>query len=456
MENEEKTELFEKTPIPKAVMKLSVPMILSALTVIVYNMADTFFVGMLKDPIQSAAISLAAPMMMALNVISNLFGVGTASMMSRSLGAKEYQTVRQCSAFGFYGTVFSSLLLSVCFAVLKQPIMGIIGVQPDTEMATDAYMLWTITLGALPTVLHIVMLNIVRAEGESFFASFGIAVGCLLNVILDPIFVLPWGLNMGAEGAGCATFLSNCVSCIFYFGLLFKKREKLYASFSPKDFVLNRKIVFGVCGIGVPACIQTLLNVTGITVLNNFTVAYGATAVAAMGIVQKINSLPVNVALGGSQGVMPLISYTYASGQHERMKEAVSFSRKLMLGFLLICSAVFFIAAKPLTAVFMDNQEIVSYGTRFLRGFCLGLPFMCLDYMAVSIFQALGLGRYALLFAIARKIVLEIPALIILNILFPLYGLAYAQFVAELVLAGVSMFALKRLFRRMETEKVVK
>lgn len=209
-------------------------------------------------------------------------------------------------------------------------------------------------MGALPTVLHIVM----------------------LNIILAPIFVLPWGLNMGAKGAGCATFLSNCASCIFYFGLLFIKRGKIYASISPKDFVLSRKIVFGVCGIGVLACIQTLLNVTGITVLNNFTVAYGATAVAAMGIVQKINSLPVNVALGGSQGVMPLISYTYASGQYERMKEAISFSRKRMLVFLLICSVVFFITAEPLTAVFMDNQEIVSYGARFLRGFCLGLPFM--------------------------------------------------------------------------------
>lgn len=453
MQNEEKTELFERMPVSKAVMKLAIPMILSSVTVIIYNMADTFFVGMLNDPIQNAAISLAAPIMLAFNVISNLFGVGASSMMSRSLGAKDYKTVKQSSAFGFYGTIFFGLLFAVLYTIFKYPIMGILGVQQETEIATDAYMLWTVTFGALPTILHLVMLNIIRAEGESFLASCGIAFGCLLNIVLDPIFVLPWGLNMGAEGAGCATFLSNCASCLFYFGVLYKKRGKIYASISPKNFTLKKDVVIGVCSVGIPACVQTLLNVTGMTVLNNFTYAYGATAVAAMGIVQKINSFPMNVALGGSQGVMPLISYTYASGNYKRMKKAVSFSEKIMLGFLIICTIIFFVAAEPLTALFMDNQEIVAYGTKFLRGFCIGLPFLCLDYLAVAVFQAVGMGKYAFFFAVARKGILEIPALFILNAIFPLYGLPYAQFVAELILSTVSLILLNRLFRKLENRE---
>lgn len=453
MQNGEKTELFERMPVSKAVMKLAIPMILSSVTVIIYNMADTFFVGMLNDKIQNAAISLAAPVMLAFNIVSNLFGVGTASMMSRSLGTKDYKKVKQCAAFGFYGALFSGLLFSVLYTMFKHPVMGVLGVRRETEIATDAYMLWTVTFGALPTILHLVMLNIIRAEGESFLAGFGIAFGCLLNVVLDPIFVLPWGLNMGAEGAGCATFLSNCASCLFYFGVLYKKRKKLYASISPKNFTLKREVVFGVCSIGIPAAIQTLLNVVSMTVLNHFTYSYGAAAVAAMGIVQKINSVPVNVALGGSQGVMPLISYTYASGNHKRMKKAVSFSRTVMLGFLLVCAIVFFVTAKPLIALFMDNQEIITHGTQFLRGFCFGLPFLCLDYLAVAVFQAIGIGKYALFFAIARKAVLEIPALFILNAIFPLYGLAYAQFVAELVLSTASLVLLTKLFRKLENNQ---
>lgn len=278
-------------------------------------------------------------------------------------------------------------------------------------------------------------------------------IGCLLNVVLDPIFVLPWGLDMGAEGAGCATFLSNCVSCVYFFVLLYKRRGKIQASISPKDFSLNRRIVWGVCGIGIPACIQVLLNVTGMTVLNNFTVSYGTSAIAAMGITQKINSVPMNMALGGTQGIMPLVSYTYANGNHSRMKKTVMFTMKMMLTFLLICSAICFFAGRQLTALFMDNEAIVTYGTGFLRGFCLGLPFLCVDYLAVAIFQAIGRGKEALLFAIARKILLEIPSLFLLNYLFPMYGLAYAQLVTELVLSIIAAVLLKRLFRKLEHQK---
>lgn len=449
MQNEEKIELFEYIPVSKSVIKLALPMILSSLTVIIYNMADTFFVGMLADPIQNAAITLAAPIMLAFNVISNLLGVGTASMMSRSLDAKDYKTVKQSSAFGFYGTLFSGLLFFIVYTIFKQPIMELMGVQVNTEFATNIYMFWTVTLGALPTILHIVMLNIIRAEGKSVLASAGVAVGCILNIILDPIFVLPWGLNMGASGAGCATFLSNCASCIFYFIILFKKREKMFASISIKDLVLNKKVDYGVCSIGVPASIQTLLNVTSMTILNNFTVIYGATAVAAMSIAQKLNSIPLNIALGGSQEIMPLISYTYASKNYKRMKNAVNYTRNVMLIFLILCSSVSFILAKSFVGVFMNSSDISTYGSQLLRGFSLGIPFLCLDYLSVAIFQAVGMGKYAFFFAIARKIILEIPSLIILNSFFPLYGLAYAQFVTEIILSIISIIVLRRLFHNL-------
>lgn len=162
-------------------------------------------------------------------------------------------------------------------------------------------------------ILNVVMAYLVRSEGASLHASIGTMSGCLLNILLDPIFILPWGLNMGVAGAGLATFLSNCAACLYFFVLLFIKRRNTYVCVRPSMFRMNKAIIVGVCGVGIPAAIQNLLNVTGMTVLNNFTSSYGSDAVAAMGIAQKINMVPLYIALGLSQGIMPLISYNYAS-----------------------------------------------------------------------------------------------------------------------------------------------
>ncbi|MDE6589332.1 MAG: MATE family efflux transporter, partial [Oscillospiraceae bacterium] len=265
--------------------------------------------------------------------------------------------------------------------------------------------------------------------------------------------ILPWGLNMGAAGAGLATFLSNCAACIYFFVLLFVRRGKTYVCVSPSLLPNSGKILLGICAVGVPASIQNLLNVTSMTVLNNFTAAFkDADAIAAIGIVQKINMIPLQVTFGLSQGIMPLISYNYASGNVDRMKQTLIFNLKIAAVFLAVVTTGYYVGAGSLVALFMDNPAVVGYGTRFLRGLCLCLPFLCLDFLAVGLFQACGLGKYALLFAILRKIVLEIPALYILNHLVPLYGLAYAQPVTELVLAVTAVAMLLHLFRRMYAE----
>ncbi len=237
------------------------------------------------------------------------------------------------------------------------------------------------------------------------------------------------------------------------------------------------------------------------------TSSFGADAVAAMGITQKINQVPMQIAMGLSQGIMPLVSYNYSSKNHKRMRETLSFTVretlsftvKISQGFLCTVALLYFVFAGPLTRMFMDNEIIVGYGIKFLRGFCLGMPFLCMDFLAVGVFQAVGMGRYALVFAIMRKVILEIPALYILNYVFgmpflcmdflavgvfqavgmgryalvfaimrkvileipalyilnyvfPLYGLAYAQLTAEVVLAVVAVVVLARLFKKLDRE----
>lgn len=442
--------LFEQMPIPRAVAKLAVPTILSSLVTVLYNLADTYFVGMLNNSVQNAAVTLAAPLILAFNAVNNLFGVGSSSMMSRALGSRDYETVHRSSAFGFYCSIFCGLLFSLLYVVFQPFVLTILGADATTAEATAGYLRWTVACGAAPTILNVVMAYLVRAEGAALHASIGTMSGCILNIILDPVFILPWGLNMGAEGAGLATFLSNCVACGYFFVLLYVKRENTHVCIKPSMFCLKRKIVLGVCGVGIPASIQNLLNVTGMTVLNNFTSSYGSDAVAAMGITQKINMVPMQIAMGLSQGIMPLISYNYASGNTPRMKKTLTFAAKISLTALVIVAAGYYVGAGALVRMFMQDPTIVAYGTRFLRGFCLGLPFLCMDFLAVGVFQAVGLGKNAFIFAILRKVVLEIPALIILNALFPLYGLAYAQFAAEIVLATAAVVVLIRMFAKLE------
>lgn len=450
MEDAQKTELFESMPIPRAVMKLAIPTVLSSLVMVLYNLADTYFVGMLNNAVENAAVTLAAPLLLAFNAVNNLFGVGSSSMMSRSLGKKDYETVYRSAAFGFYCSIFAGLLFSIAYTVFQVPLLNLLGATEETLGATTGYARWTVTFGAVPAILNVVLAYLVRAEGAAMHASIGTMSGCFLNILLDPIFILPWGLNMGAEGAGLATFLSNCVACLYFFVLLYVKRGRTYVCVNPKMFSFKRHIVVGVCAVGIPASIQNLLNVTGMSVLNNFTSAFGSNAVAAMGIAQKINSVTVQIALGLSQGIMPLISYNYASGNIKRMKKTFFFTARIALVFLVLMEIAYYAGARTWVGLFMQDQQIVDYGARFLQGFCLGMPFLAIDFLAVGVFQACGLGKNAFLFAILRKVVLEIPALFILNALFPLYGLAYAQFAAELVLAIAAVIVLARLFRRLE------
>ena len=444
MEDAKKTELFERTSVPKAVMRLAVPTVISSLVMVIYNLADTYFVGMLNNSVQNSAVTLAAPVLLAFNAVNNLFGVGSSSMMSRGLGRKDYDTVYRSSAFGFYFALISGVLFGAMCTVFKAPLLTLLGADEITSEATGAYLKWTVSCGAVPAILN------VRAEGASLHASVGTMSGCVLNMILDPIFILPEGLNMGAAGAGLATFLSNCAACLYFFLLLFIKRGRTYVCIKPTMFRFSKPIVLGVFAVGIPAAIQNLLNVTGMTVLNNFTSDFGSDAVAAMGISHKINMVPMQISMGLGQGIMPLVSYNYASGNVPRMKKTITFAMKISVISMVTVSAAYFFFSNGLISLFMESEAVVAYGTSFLRGMCFGIPFLCVDFLAVGVFQACGLGKKSLLFAILRKIVLEIPALFILNKLFPLYGLAYAQLVAETVLAVAAVIVLWRLFKRLE------
>ena len=454
MKTTDKAELFETSPIPVAVTKPCIPTVLASLVMVLYNLADTFFVGELDSAVQNAGVTLVAPILLAFNAVNNLFGVGTSSKMSRALGSKDYDTVYRSSAFGFYSALFFSIFMAIGCTLFKAPLMRLLGADDQTWQTTSDYFFWTVTCGAVPAIMNVVISYLVRAEGEALHASAGMMSGCILNIILDPVFILPWGLDMGAAGAGLATFVSNCFACVYFLVILYLKRSTTYVCINPKKFSFRREIAKDICVVGIPASIQNLLNVTGMTILNNFTAAYNsAAAVAAMGISHKISLVPMYCTMGLSQGIMPLISYNYASGNIKRMKQSISFTTKISMGVIVMLAALLYFGSGTVTAVFLNEPEVVGYGTRFLRGMSLALPFLCFDFVAVAVFQACGMGGKSLVFAILRKLVLEIPALFVLDKLYPLYGLAYAQLASEVVLAAAAAIVLANMFRRLQNEQ---
>lgn len=443
----ERLALFETEKISSAILKLALPTVLSSLVMTLYSLADTFFVGMLNNSVQNAAVTLSAPVLLAFNAVNNLFGVGGSSMISRALGRKDYETAYKSSAFSFYFAIIAGLLFSSLAFFFNDGLLVLIGADSTTMEATKAYLHWTVVLGAVPSILNVVMAYLVRAEGSAMHASIGTMTGCLLNIVLDPVFVLPQFLGMGAEGAGLATFISNCIAVIYFLILNFVKRKDTYVSLDIRRISLQRFVVLGVCAVGIPASVQNLLNVTGMTLLNNFTSVYGADAVAAMGITQRLNNVPFSIANGFSQGLMPLVSYNFASGNYKRMKDGIVFSAKVIITGLIAIALAYFLFSDFFISIFMNNESVVEYGTRFLHGFCLGIPFLGVDFLALAVFQAVGKGFFSFMFAITRKIILEIPAIIVLNILFPLYGLAYSQFFAEVIMAVIATVTLTRLVR---------
>ena len=448
-ENEDKKYLFEQMPMGKAYTKLTVPVVISSMVTVVYNLADTFFVGMLGDPVENAAVTLAYPLMLAFFAFNNLFGVGTSSMMSRCLGAGKEEKVRISSAFGFYGALICALMFSTFCTIFRTPLLGMLGADGETFDSTYRYMFWTVCLGAAPTILNVVQSFMVRSEGAALHASIGTMSGCILNMILDPIFILPWGLNMGAAGAGLATFISNMVAMSYFIILALAKKNRTYICMNPMKLRhLTKDVVMGITGVGLPASFQNIVNVAGMTILNNFAAAFGPTAVAAMGISSKLHNMYFQIMMGAGQGIMPMVGYNYTSGNRTRMKKCILFSLSITIPAGLIISLCYWLWAPQLIELFIRNGEIVAYGTRFLRAMVFSMVPITIDFTALGVFQALGMGKKSLLFAFLRKVVMEIPLLILLNQVWPLYGLPYAQVVSECVLAVTAIFMLRSIFRK--------
>lgn len=454
-------ELFETTPVPKALATLAIPTIISQLITMIYNLADTFFIGMANDPSKTAASSVSFVLIFVMSALSNLFGVGGGSLISRLLGERRDGDAARVSSFSFYGSMFVSAIYSVVVLVLMEPILYLLGATGTSIGYASDYALWVIVIGGIPCTLSMTMSHLLRSEGYAKHASFGLGMGGVLNIILDPLFMFVI-LEPGDEvkGAALATMLSNVAVLIYFLIIYYVIRNRSVLSISPKKMIPEGRYIKSVFSVGFPSALGSFLASLSGIVMNNLASGYeaelGDVPVAAIGIAKKIDMLPMNVGMGLCQGMMPLVAYNYASGDYKRMRAFTNCARAAGIGFALVCIVAFESFATPLVSIFNGDETTVKYSADFLRIMCLAVPFMITNFQMSFTFQAMGLGKQSLFLSSLRQGLVNIPLLFVMNSIFGLYGIVWTQLVSDCLTTGISFFVYHRTYKTLEMKSNTK
>ncbi len=439
----------------RAVLKQIVPSITSQMIVLIYNLADTYFVGLLNQPRQTAAVTVVASAFIMLTAVSNLFAVGGASLVARSLGQKNDSLAKQISSLSFWGGLISAVAFSILFRVLSTPILLLCGATTETFQIAFAYARWVIIIGGVWTILNVLLSNLIRAEGNAVIAALGVSLGGLCNIILDPIFVLPQFLNLGAAGAGAATAISNAIATLFFVIYLICQHQSTSISLSPIHLKFFPKHIKGIISIGAPSAIQYGLTVVAVAAISKFVSGYATEAVAGLGIVKKLDQLPLYFSIGTANGMLPLLAYNYASGNQKRRHEAFQFGCAISLGFSVSCLIFYELFAPTLVGLFIDDFLTISYASVFLRIMVIAMPMMSLCYPMIIQFQAMGKVKESLICSVLRKGVLDIPLLFLLNRLIPLYGCMTVQPIVDTVSLIVAIYFYKKMAMSQEQGKAL-
>ncbi len=445
-------DIFRSLPVPTALRKMIVPAISSQLIVLIYNMADTFFVGQTNNPYMVAGTSLILPVFNITLCLAGLAGIGGGSLISRLLGQGQEEEARRVSAFSLYLGLAFAALFAAGIAMFMEPILNLLGAGENTYVYARQYALCVIVTGGIPTVLSNVLANLIRSIGRSKEASAGIILGGLLNIALDPLFmfvILPDGYQV--LGAGLATCISNCTAFLFFVAVLLRMGKKSVVTFSPKGGLPRGGSVLAVFGVGIPSAITSFLFDLDYVVIDKLMVSYGDLALAAVGIVLKVERFPLNVGIGICQGMMPLVAYNYSAGNKQRMEDTIRLARRLGLVIAVTSIVLYELFAVQFSHLFIEDVQTVELASQFLRIRVLATPLMFMSFFTVYLFQAFGKGQIALFLGVTRWLVFNIPMLFLLNTMFGMFGIVWSQATADILTVALSLYVYRKYRPSVET-----
>ena len=445
-------DIFEELPIPKAVTKMALPTIMGQLTVLIYNIADTFFIGRTNNPYMVAGASLLLPVYNLCIGVSNLAGQGGGTIISRMLGRGETEKAGQVSAFSFWLAALLALFMSIMVALFREPLMRFLGASNEVIGFASQYAFCVLILGAVPTVSSLLLSTLIRSTGYSKQAGFGVTLGGIINLVLDPLFMfvlLPKGNEV--LGAGLATLLSNVLVNVYYIIVLRKLKGKIVLRFSPRLGIPEKAVVKSLLMTGLPSAVMNFGFDAFCLSMNRVMSAYGDIPLAAMGIVLKAERLPLNANMGLFQGMVPLAAYNYASGNRKRLQETYRFSRMAAIVIAAASIALYHLTAPYIMRFFIAEPETVAYGTKFLRLRLIGTPVMAMSVMHTFSFQAVGRGDTAFKLVIMRWCLIDLPMVFLFNAIFGMYGIVLAQLAGDGITAIICLIAYNRYMKKTET-----
>lgn len=404
--NTKNIEIFRDAPVSKAVISNVIPSIISMIMVLVYNLADTVFIGQTKNDYMVAAVSIATPVFLLFMAVGMLFGIGGTSLISRMLGEERHEEAKKVSSFCYWTGLIVGIVSMVIIFVFAEPICRAVGASNDTIKYAKQY-LQIVSIGIPFLIVSNAFSNIIRAEGNAKIAMQGMVVGNLVNIVLDPIMILYFGWNVA--GAAVATVLGNLYSAVYYTKHMVSK--KCILSIKPSDYQAKNGVLAGVFAIGIPASLNSILMSASNIVINNVMMSFGDMAVAGLGAAMKVNMIVVMLLIGLGTGVQPLLGYCFGAGNKKRYMAVLRFSLMLALGLSLIMTLICYIFALDLVKVILDDPAALDFGRSFSRIYILSGPIMGVLFVMINAIQSTGAALPSLILSISRQGLLYMPIL---------------------------------------------
>lgn len=446
-------QIFAEYPVPKAVAAMVIPTIISQIITVIYNLADTWYVGLTGDAAAVAAISLCLPVYNIMTAFGNLFGIGGSSVIARALGTGHQKRAQKAFSLAVSGAFISAAGYAILLLVFARPFLMCIG----GDAASIDYAVWytrvTMVIGGIPTILSAVSAHLIRSIGQSKSASFGITLGAVLNMILDPLFMfvlLPSGNEV--LGAAIATAISNAASMIYFIAYIVRRKDNEIFRFALEKGSVFGTTLLDILKCGIPSFFLLAAGQISNFFLNGMIADMGASAaVAGIGVVRKIDSLAYAVNQGITQGMLPIVAYCYSSSRISRMKSVIKFSSVCTLSFSVLCSIGSWLFAPQLVGFFINDADTIFYGTKFLRILCIAVSIYPILFVIIAVFQAVGQSAKPFLLSLLHKGSLDIVLFFVIRKLYGLDYILWASPIMAAVALAVGMVLIIKWFRQLRS-----
>ena len=430
-----KMELLGSTSIPKALLAMGIPTMIGMLVNAFYNLVDAYFVGGLGES-QMGAISVVYPLGQVVVGLGLLFGNGAASYISRLLGRGDKENANKVASTALYSSISVGAVIIIISMMFLHPILKLLG-------ATDSILPFAATYASIYivscifNVFNVTMNNIVTSEGAAETTMCALLTGAVLNIALDPLFI--YVFDLGVAGAAIATAISQVVSTCVYLTYIFRKKSVFH--FRVKDCTYTKETMSEIFKIGIPTLVFQILTSVSISLINNAAGDYGDSAIAGMGVVTRLISMGSLSVFGFIKGFQPIAGYSYGAKKFDRLREAIKTSILWSTVFCVIFGVILALFPAVIVSQFTKGDaEMIRIGAASLRA--NGISIMLFGFYTVysSLFLALGKGREGFILGACRQGICFIPVILLLPIVWGLNGIMYAQPIADVLSAVITVF----------------